>query len=89
MSCAALERAVRLENFVERFRADAVKRFHRAQDLAARHQHPFRSAVFRSCAASWRPTELNKIVGREHDRLFLHLDRQDVMLKNEPARQER
>ena len=35
------ERAIGFENLVERFRADAVERFHRAQDLAARHEHPF------------------------------------------------
>ena len=36
------ERAIGLEDLVERFRADAVERFHRAQNLTARHQHPFR-----------------------------------------------
>ncbi len=35
------ERAVGLENLVECLRAHAVKRFHRAQNLGARHQHPF------------------------------------------------
>ena len=35
------ERAVGFQDFVERFRADAVERFHRAQDLSAGHEHPF------------------------------------------------
>ena len=36
-----IERSARLQNFVERFRADAVERFHRAQNLRARNQDPF------------------------------------------------
>ncbi len=35
------EVALRFENLVERFRANAVERFHRAEELPARHQHPF------------------------------------------------
>ena len=35
------EGAIGLEDFVEGFRADAVERFHRAQELRARDEHPF------------------------------------------------
>ena len=36
------EIALRFKNFVERFRANAVKCFHCAQQLRAWNQHPFR-----------------------------------------------
>ena len=39
------EGAVGLENFVERFRADAVECFHCAQDLGARHEDPLSRLV--------------------------------------------
>ena len=35
------------------------------------------------------PDGIEKIVGGEDDRVFLHLDRQNVMLENEPAGQKR
>ena len=82
------ERAIRFQNFVERFRADAVKRFHRAQKLRARHQHPFRRFL-QKLPGQLPADRIEKIVGREHDRIFLHFDRQNVMLKNKTARQDR
>ena len=36
------ESTVGFQNLIECFRADAVERFHGAQNLPARHQHPFR-----------------------------------------------
>ena len=84
----AFERAIRLQDFIESLRADAVDGFHGAQDLRARHEHPFGRA-FQKLRRELPPDRVEQIVGREHDRLVLHLDRQDVMLENEPARQER
>ena len=82
------ERAIRFQDFVERFRADAVERFHRAQNLRARHEHPF-GRFLQKLRRELAADRVKQIVGREHDRVFLHLDRQDVMLENEPARQDR
>ena len=83
-----LEGAIRLKNFVECFRADAVESFHRAQNLRARHQHPF-GRLFQKLRGELAANRIEKIVGRQHDRIFLHLDRQNVMLKNKTARQNR
>ena len=82
------EGAVRFQDFVERFRPDAVERFHRAQNLRARHQHPF-GRFFQKLGCELPADRIEQIVGREHHRIFLHLDRQNVMLKNKPARQDR
>ena len=54
------ERAIRLQDFVEGFRADAVERFHRAQKLRRAARAPTRPAFSRSCAASSRPVELKR-----------------------------
>ena len=37
-----LEGAVRLQNFIESFRADAIESLDCAQELRTRHEHPFR-----------------------------------------------
>ena len=81
------EGAIGLEDFVERFRADAVERFHGAQDLRARDEDPFGGLV-EELRGELSPGRVKQIVGREHDRVFLDLDRQDVMLENETARQD-
>ena len=88
MSCSDFERAIGLEDFVERFRADAVERFHRAQNLRARHQHPF-GRFLQQLRGELAADRVKQIVGRENDRVLLHLDRQNVMLENEPAGQDR
>ncbi len=79
------EGAVRFQDFIERFRADAVERFHCAQKLRARHQHPF-DRFFQKLGCELAANRIEKIVRRQHHRIFLHLDRQDVMLKNKTAR---
>ena len=81
------EGAVGLEDFVEGFRADAVERFHRAQDLRARHEDPLGGLV-EQLRGELAPGRVKQIVGREDDGVLLDLDRQDMVLEDEPARQD-
>src|SRR6516162_9961243 len=67
-----LERTIRLKDLVESLRADAVERFHRAQKLRARHEHPL-SRLFQKLPRELTADGIEKIVSRQHDRIFLHL----------------
>src|SRR6266487_834950 len=80
-----LEGTIRLKNFVERFCADSVESFHRTQNLRARHQHPF-NWLFQKLRRKLAANGIEKIVCRQYHRIFLHLDGQNVMLKNKTAR---
>src|SRR6266567_2567221 len=83
-----LERAISFKNLVERFGADAIKSFHRAQKLSTRHEHPF-GRLFQELRHELAADRIEKIVGCEHDRSFLHLHRENVMLKNKTTWQDR
>ena len=80
-----LESAVGLKDLVESLRADAVERLHCAQKLRARHQHPL-GRLFQKLRRELAADGIEKIVCRQHDRIFLHLDRQNVMLKDKTTR---
>jgi hypothetical protein len=64
------ESAIGLENFIERFRAHAVERFHGPQQLGARHQHPLRWFL-QKLRHELAPGGIEKIVGRENNRIVL------------------
>ena len=83
-----LECAARFQDFIESLRADAVKRLHCTQNLSARHEHPF-CRLFQELRGELSAHRIKQIVGCQHDGIFLHLDRQNVVLKNETARQDR
>ena len=83
-----LECAARFQNFIESLRADAVKRLHRTQNLPARHEHPF-CRFFQELRGELSAHRIKQIVSGQHHRIFLHLDRQNVVLKDEAARQDR
>ena len=82
------ECAIGFKNFVERLGAHAVERFHRAQELGARHQHPL-GRLFQKLRSKLAPNRIEKIIRREDDRVFLHCNRQNMMLEDESARQDR
>jgi hypothetical protein len=76
-----------LQNLVERLRANAIKSFH-AAEAARAARAPIRQ-VFSTAARKLAPDRIEKIVSRQHHRVFLRLDRQNLMLKNETAREKR
>src|SRR6478672_124685 len=82
------ESAISLENFIKRFRAHAVERFHNPQQLGPRHQHPLR-LFLQKLRHELAAGGIEKIVGRENNRIVLFRDRQNVMLKNKSRRQNR
>ena len=86
MSWSAFEGAIGFEDFVEGLGADAVERFHGAEDLAARDEDPFRRLV-EKLGGEFAAGRVEQIVGREDDGVLLDLDRQNVVLKNEAAGQ--
>ena len=77
-----------LQNLIERFRTDSVECFHRAQELRPWHKHPF-GRFLQKLSGKLATDGIKKIIRRQHDRVFLRLDRQNVMLKYETARQDR
>ena len=81
-----LKGTIRLENFVECFCADTIESLHRAQNLRARHQDPF-GWLFQKLRRELAADGIEKVVCRQHHRVFLHLDGQNVVLKNKAARQ--
>src|SRR4029453_10929363 len=79
-----LERAVRFQDFIERFRADAIEGLDCAQQLGTGHQHPL-SRLFQQLRRQLTAYGIKEIVGREHHRVFLYLNGQDMVLKNKAA----
>ena len=77
-----------LQNLVEGLRTNAIETFHRAQKLCARHEYPF-GRFFQQLPGKLAADRIEKIVGRQDDRIFFRLNRQNVMLKHETARQVR
>ena len=77
-----------LQDLIESFRPDAIEGFHRAQNLRARHQHPF-GRLFQKLRCELAANGIEKIISRQDDRIFLHLDGQNVMLKYKTTRQHR
>src|SRR5438094_5988243 len=77
-----------LQDLIESFRPDAIEGFHRTQNLRARHQHPL-GRLFQKLRCELAANGIEKIISRQDDRIFLHLDGQNVMLKYKTTRQHR
>ena len=82
-----IHRTSRLQNLVESFCANAIEGLHCPQQLRPWHQHPF-SWFFQELPCKLSSDRIEKIISRQHDRIFLYLDWQNVMLKHETARQD-
>ena len=61
-----LEGTIRLQDFIKSFRPDAVERFHSAQKLRARHQHPF-GRLLQKLRSELAANGIEKIVSRQDD----------------------
>ena len=87
-SPASRLRPVGLEDFLERLRAHAVERLDRAQQLRPRHQHPLDLLARQQLRRQPPRRAVEDIVGRQPQALFPLAQRQDLVLENEPARQD-
>src|SRR3954466_6116103 len=56
--------------------------------MSPRNQHPF-GRLLQQLRGKLATNGVKQIVSSEHDRILLHLNWKDVMLKNESARQHR
>src|SRR5262249_28709793 len=83
-----LKGPVCFKDLIERFRADAIESLDRAEKLGTGHQHPL-GRFLQKLRSELAAYGIEQIVGSKHDRIFLCLDGQDVVLKNETARQDR
>ncbi len=77
-----------LENFLERFRADAVERLDGAHELAARDDVPLELAAAELLLREPARHGIEDVEGRELDRGVARGERQDLVLEDEAARQQ-